>query len=136
MARACEEKLAARGLECRIERVNDAGAAHAGASLAVWALTSSGARLGADRAGAPRRSSEAIGRFVAQRLLADLASGASCDRHTADQLVLFAALAAGESAYRVPRTTEHLTTNLWLAERFGAKAELDGARVVVQGLAR
>jgi RNA 3'-terminal phosphate cyclase (ATP) len=63
-----------------------------------WAETSTRGILGADRAGAVRRSSEAIGRFVAEMLLADLATGATVDRHLADQLVLFAALADGTSA--------------------------------------
>ena len=84
----------------------------------------------------PRRSSEAIGRFVARHLLADLATGASVDRHAADQLVLFAALAEGTTHYVVPQVTEHLTTNLWLAERFGAKVERDGREVRIRGLGR
>jgi len=136
MAEACEARIAAAGLACAIERTQDSAALHAGASLAVWTETSEGCLLGADRAGAPRRSSEAIGRFVADALLADLAAGASADRHAADQLVPFAALAAGGSAWIAPRETEHLTTNLWLAERFGARTELRGGRVEVEGVAR
>jgi RNA 3'-terminal phosphate cyclase (ATP) len=134
MAATCEGRLAAAGLPCEIERVLDASARHAGASLAVWVQTSTGCRLGADRAGARRRSSEAIGRFVAQSLLADLATGATVDRHLADQLVLFATLAAGASLYVAPRVTEHLQTNLWLAREFGARAVRDGTRVRVEGL--
>jgi len=136
MARSCEERLAAAGLECAIERALDSAAAHAGASLAAWTETSEGCLLGADRAGAPRRSSEAIGRFVADALLEDLRSGASADRHAADQLVPFAALAAGASTWIAPRETEHLATNLWLAECFGAQAALRGRRVEVAGVAR
>jgi RNA 3'-terminal phosphate cyclase (ATP) len=136
MAQVCEEQLEARGLACRIERVYDTGAAHAGASLAVWAESSTGARLGADRAGAPRRRSETIGRTVARHLLADLASGASIDRHAADQIGLFAALAAGVTRYRVPRETEHLTTNLWLARRFGAEVEREDGEVRIEGVSR
>jgi RNA 3'-terminal phosphate cyclase (ATP) len=134
MARACETRLAAAGLGCRVERQDDERALHPGASLAVWAETSTGARLGADRAGARRRSSESIGRFVAGQLLEDLATGATTDRHAADQLVLFAALADGTSDYRVPRPTGHLETNLWLAERFGAHVLHEGNRVRVEGL--
>ena len=111
-------------------------ALHAGASLAVWTETSEGCLLGADRAGAPRRSSEAIGRFVADALLADLGAGASVDRHAADQLVPFAALAAGASTWVAPHATDHLTTNLWLAERFGARVALRNGRVEVEGVAR
>jgi RNA 3'-terminal phosphate cyclase (ATP) len=136
MAHACEERLLAHGFPCRIERVHDVQAVQAGASLAVWADTNTGARLGADRAGAPRRSSETIGHFVAEQLLADLQAGGSVDRHAADQLAPFAALAEGTTRYVAPRVTDHLTTNLWLAERFGAKVSRHGRDVRVQGLAR
>lgn len=134
MASACEEALAARGIACAIERAEDASASRPGAGLAVWAETSTGGRLGADRAGALRRSAEAIGRQVAQALAADLASGASVDRHLADQLVLFAALARGTTRYLVPAESEHLRTNLWLAERFGARTRRTGALVEIEGL--
>jgi len=135
MARACEERLAERGLACAIERIDDTRARGAGAGLAVWAETARGGRLGADRAGAPRRSSEAIGRHVARAFLEEVGSGASVDRHLADQLALFAALARGTTRYRVPADTEHLRTNLWLAERFGARTRREGALVEVDGLA-
>jgi RNA 3'-terminal phosphate cyclase (ATP) len=134
MARACEERLAAAGLACAIERVEDTRASGAGAGLAVWAETAGGCRLGADRAGAPRRSAEAIGRHVARALLEDLVSGAGVDRHGADQIVLFAALARGTTRFRPPAETEHLRTNLWLAERFGARVRRDGPCVEVEGL--
>jgi RNA 3'-terminal phosphate cyclase (ATP) len=134
MASACEERLARRGLPCRIERVEDDLALQAGASLTVWAQTSGGCRIGADRAGAPRRSSERIGHDVAQMLLVDLDSGASVDRHASDQLVPFAVLARGISRYVVPSPTEHLQTNLWLAECFGARVRLDGRHVEIEGL--
>jgi len=134
MALACEARLAVAGLSAGIERVEDTAASHPGASLAVWAATSTGCRLGADRAGAPRRSSEAIGRFVADRLLADLGSHATVDRHLADQLVFFAALARGGSRWRTPQLTAHLSTNLALAERFGVRARCANGVVDVEGL--
>jgi RNA 3'-terminal phosphate cyclase (ATP) len=134
MAAACERRLADQGVAAAIERREDESASRAGAGLAIWAETSTGCRLGADRAGALRRSAEAIGRQVAGALLADRASGASVDRHLADQLVLFAALAHGTTRYRVPAETEHLRTNLWLAERFGVPVRRRGAQVEIDGL--
>jgi RNA 3'-terminal phosphate cyclase (ATP) len=134
MAQACEVQLERAGIACAIERHDDRLALHPGASLAVWAETSTGARVGADRVGARRRSAESIGRLVAEHLLEDLAIGATTDRYAADQLVLFAALAAGTSEYVAPRPTEHLETNLWLAGRFGATARLDANRVRVDGI--
>ncbi len=134
MAAACEAVLASSGIGSSIERRYDETASHAGAALAIWATTSTGCRLGADRAGAPRRSSEAIGRSVAASLLADLATGATVDRHLADQLVLFAALAKGTSEWIVPQWTEHVESNLWLAERFGAATRRAGNRVEIVGV--
>lgn len=136
MAQVCEAQLAAAGLSCKIEPVLDTLALHAGASLAVWATTSTGCILGADRAGALRRSSETIGDFVAKTLLEDLATGATTDRHAADQLVLFAALASGTTRYVTPGFTDHLETSLWLAEQFGAKVSREKRRLEIEGLGR
>jgi RNA 3'-terminal phosphate cyclase (ATP) len=135
MATVCEDRLGTAGLSCSIERVDDTTAGHAGANLAIWAETTTGCRIGADRAGALGRSSEAIGRFVAETFLEDVRSGATTDRHLADQLVLFAALARGTSRYIVPRETEHLTSNLWLIAQFGARGGVDRRQVVIEGLA-
>jgi RNA 3'-terminal phosphate cyclase (ATP) len=134
MASVCEQQLTAADLSCSIERIDDTTAQHTGASLAIWAESTTGCRLGADRAGALGRSSEAIGTFVAKTFLQDLRSGATVDRHVADQLVLFAALAHGISRYIVPRETEHLATNLWLIGRFGVHGVVERKQVVIEGL--
>jgi RNA 3'-terminal phosphate cyclase (ATP) len=134
MAWTCEEHLGGSGISATIERVNDTEALHAGASLAVWGESSTGCIVGADRAGARGRSSEAIGRFVAEALLTDLARGATVDRHMADQLVLFAALVEGTSRYLIPSQTDHLASNLWLAAQFGARVDVQGQQVMIEGL--
>jgi RNA 3'-terminal phosphate cyclase (ATP) len=134
MAESCRSTLAAGGLAAQIECVEDASATQAGASLAVWAQTTTRARLGADRAGARGRSSESIGHDVARSLLEDLASGAATDRHLADQLVLFAALAAGRSRWTLPRVSDHVESNVWLVGHFGVQAHCDAHAVAVEGL--
>ena len=134
MAHTCEEHLGRSGLSATIKRVDDTEALHAGASLAAWGESSTGCLMGADRAGARGRSSEAIGRFVAEALRTDLARRATVDRHMADQLVLFAALAEGTSRYLAPSQTDHLASNLWLASQFGAQAEVQGRQVTIEGL--
>jgi RNA 3'-terminal phosphate cyclase (ATP) len=45
-------------------------------------------------------------------------SGAACDEHLSDQLVLPMAFATGESRWTTPAVTEHLRTVLWLVEQF------------------
>ena len=71
---------------------------------------------------------------MADQLLADLGSHATVDRHLADQLVFFAALARGGSRWRTPQLTTHLSTNLALAERFGVRARCANGVVDVEGL--
>jgi RNA 3'-terminal phosphate cyclase (ATP) len=135
IAAACEAELEQEGLGCEIERVLDNDARHAGANLSIWGETSTRCRFGADRAGKRGRTSEAIGKFVARTFLADLRTGATVDRHLADQLVLFAALAHGRSTYTVPEVTDHVRSNLWLVGQFGAIGSVTDAAVVVDGIA-
>ena len=135
MAEECLRLLAPEGHRCRVETVDDETAPQKGAALALWAETETGCIIGADRAGAPGRRSEAIARFVVSSLLEDLAAGATTDRHLADQLILFAALAEGTTEYRVPRMTEHLQSNLWLVDEvLGAKSEIRGSLLRIHGI--
>ena len=135
MVEKCNEVLAAKGHLAQIEIVHDTLALQRGAALAIYAKTSSGCIIGADRAGEPRRTSEDIGRYVARNLVDDLATGATVDRYLADQLIFYAALADGVSEYRIPRLTEHVETNLWLVESvLGAKTEVNNNLVRIQGI--
>jgi RNA 3'-terminal phosphate cyclase (ATP) len=135
MAARCAQILAQHGYRADFEHLYDATAVQAGAALAVFAETADGCLLGSDRAGAPRRTSEAIGEHVARTLLEDLDSGASVDRYLADQLVIYALLADGVTHYSVPAMTEHLETNLWLAETIlGVHAQVSEHSVRIQGV--
>ena len=135
MAEKCNEVLESHGYRADIELVHDTSALQRGAALALYAETSSGCIIGTDRAGAPRRTSEDIGRSVATSLLQDLSTGATVDRYLADQLIFYAALADGVSEYRIPRLTEHVETNLWLVETIlGAQTEVNQNLVKIQGI--
>ncbi len=134
MAEECQKVLAEKGYHARIEPLWDETALQAGASLALWAETDSGCLLGSDQAGKKRRSSEDIGRYVARNLLEDLKTGATVDRYLADQLIIYAALAAGTTEYIIPRLTEHVDANLWLVEKLGACTRLEGNNLHIEGL--
>ena len=135
MAKRCQAVLRRRGIEASFSILHDETAPQPGAALALFAEDAHGARMGADRAGAPRRSAEEIGETVARMLLADLDSGATVDRHLADQLILYAALAEGESRYLVPAVTDHVESNLWLVEEIlGASWEIEGDTLVIKGI--
>jgi RNA 3'-terminal phosphate cyclase (ATP) len=137
MADECRQVLAESGYDASIRTVYDNTALQAGAALAVVAQTDTGCIIGADGAGAPRRTSEYIGQSVAERLVEDIAAGATVDRFIADQLVFFAALSQGTSRYRIPRVTEHVETNLWLVETIlGVRTRISQDRTVeIEGVA-
>ena len=135
MVNKCNEVLKSNGYRAQIEVIYDTLAPQRGAALTIYAKTSSGSIIGADRAGEPRRTSEDIARYVARNLVEDLATGATVDRYLADQLIFYAALAGGVSEYRLPRLTEHVETNLWLVETMlGAKTEVNQNLVRIQGI--
>ena len=126
MADAARQALARKGIDATIDVVDDTSAAQPGAAFGIFADLAGGARLGADGAGAPRRPAERIGRRAAEELLDDLTGGATVNRHAADQLLIFTALAEGRSTYRAAAITGHVQSAAWLASLFlGAEVKLD-----------
>lgn len=136
MAEAAMERLVSAGYKAEIEIQYDTTAPQPGAALAVFAECRGGIRLGADRAGALGRPAEAIGRYVASQLLEELKSGATLDRFAADQIIPFAALAAGESRFSIPMTTDHIQSSAWMAALFlGADVRVDDHTLSIRGAA-
>ena len=135
MADAAREVLGRAGHKADIDVQYDRESLQPGAVLALFADLGEGVRLGADQAGALRRTAEFIRMHVAKQLLADMKTGATVDRFAADQIIPFAALAEGESQFRVTAVTDHLLTNLWLAEKFlGVRATLNDHTLSMTGV--
>jgi RNA 3'-terminal phosphate cyclase (ATP) len=143
MSRECERRLKEEGLHAEIELLYDEKESPAfekasiqpGAALAVWAETDAGGLIGADMAGARGRTAEFIGTQTASNLLVDLSSGAAVDRHLADQVIPFAALAKGVSTVRIPSVTEHVEARLWLGGKIlGAKWRIHENLVSIEGI--
>ena len=69
-------------------------------------------------------------------------TGTAVDKHLADQLLLYIALAKGKSIFTTSEITQHLITNVWVLEQFlPVKFEIDGklgtpGRVSVDGTER
>ena len=61
---------------------------------------------------------ETVAQEACQAFREWFASGAACEEHLADQLVLPAALTPGESRWTTSRVTEHLRTVLWVIPQF------------------
>ncbi|MEQ7127232.1 RNA 3'-terminal phosphate cyclase [Actinopolymorpha sp. B11F2] len=133
MAASAREVLCAAGHQARIDEYDDTTAVQPGAGIALFADLADGMRLGADGAGAVGRPAEMVGSATAHRLLEDLGSGATLDRYAEDQIVVFAAFAAGQTRARPALVTEHLRAALWLAELFGvASTHHDAGMLVIE----
>jgi RNA 3'-terminal phosphate cyclase (ATP) len=135
MANRAIKLIEKRKLSVDIELLLDSTAPQKGAALTLWADSWVPCYVGADQAGKPGRSSERIAEFVVRSLFADLDSGATVDRHIADQLILHAALAKGTTRYLIPEVTDHVQSNLWLVEKIlGATHRLTGNLLEIHGI--
>lgn len=135
MADACTKTLKESGYPSEITTIEDHTSNQPGAGLFISAKTDTGCIIGADMAGKIGRSAEYIGARVAQALLEDIRAGATVDRHTADQLILYAALAEGETEYVIPAMNDHIDANLWLVEHIlGARVRVEKGRISIGGI--
>lgn len=92
-------------------------------------------RAGFFSLGARGKPAEAVGKEAAEALLKFDSSSASVDAHLADQLLLYCALAGGESRFTAEQITPHLTSNVAVIKKFIPEAEIsvDGNDIVVIG---
>jgi RNA 3'-terminal phosphate cyclase (ATP) len=117
-AKAANRYLKNHGYEAKIQVINDrSNPLQKGSSLALWAETSTGALLGGDAIGELRKPSEVVGREAAENFFREIEAQATVDVHLADMLVPYVALADGNSIYLTRDVTDHLDTNIWLAQK-------------------
>ncbi len=74
--------------------------------------------IGADSLGARGKLAEVVGREAALAFAPELQSSACLDRHMADQILPYMALAPGSSCVTVSELTAHCRTNMWVIEKF------------------
>lgn len=146
-ANAARKRLGSSGAVSR-DRIRDIQAVcepparviGSGAGVTLVARTTTGCLLGATALGERGVSSETVGEAAADALVAQLETGACVDEHLADQLVIFMALAEGESRVLAPYPLSlHAQTAMAVAEQVtqgaakfrvlvaGAAAEQDAA---------
>jgi len=82
--------------------------------------------IGMDRLGEKGKRAEEVGEECASELKKVLNSGACLDGFMADQILPFIALAKGTSEVKVENFTEHVTSNIYVIEKFlDVKFEID-----------
>ncbi len=117
-AKAATDFLKEKGCTVNIQVINDrSNPLQKGSSLVLWTETESGAVLGADAIGELRKTSEAVGKEAAEKLWEEIVAKPTVDVHLADMLVPYIALAESKSVYLTRSVSEHLETNIWLAEQ-------------------
>jgi RNA 3'-terminal phosphate cyclase (ATP) len=92
------------------------GAIGQGGAIVLWARTEQ-AVLGAARVAERGVRAETLGADAGAEIDADLAAGEALDRHAADQLLVYLALAGGGS-FTTRALTSHARTAMWLIEQF------------------
>jgi RNA 3'-phosphate cyclase len=74
--------------------------------------------IGTDNLGKMGKRAEDVGKEAAQELLKEQKSQAALDKHLADQILPYLALASGKSQVTVSEITDHCKTNIWVIEQF------------------
>jgi len=94
-----------------------------------------GALTGFSALGKRGKRAEKVGEEAAAEFFEYFRSGASLDRHMADQIVLYLALAEGKSTFTTSRISEHLRTNLHVIGKFmDVRSEIEPPhRVTIAG---
>jgi RNA 3'-phosphate cyclase len=100
-----------------------AGGQDPGSLVFIWGPQAGFTALGARGKPAEQVADEALEAYLAFRN-----SGATVDRHLADQILIYLALAQGPSRFTTEAITSHLLTNVWVIEQFlGPTFEIKGA---------
>ncbi len=93
-----------------------------GSLVFIWGPLAGFSSLGARGKPAEQVADEAVDAYLAFR-----ASKAAMDRHLADQMLIYLALARGTSRFTTEAITSHLLTNVWVIEQFlGPRFEVRG----------
>ena len=74
--------------------------------------------IGADNLGKLGKRAEDVGKEAALEMLKEERSNACLDKHLADQILPYLALAPGKSTVTVSEITKHCQTNIQIIERF------------------
>ena len=83
--------------------------------------------IGTDNLGKLGKRAEDVGKEAALELLKEQKTGACLDKHSADQILPYLALASGKSQVTVSEITNHYKTNIWVIEKFlEGKFEIKG----------
>jgi RNA 3'-terminal phosphate cyclase (ATP) len=123
-----------------VEVVDDRSQLSPGSGIVLSSEDQNGNILGSDALGERGRSAEDVGATAGRILVEEVDSTAILDRHMGDIIVPYLILPNGSSDVSISRVTQHIITNVkvaeWLTgERFDLDGELDQpGKLRVKGL--
>ncbi len=88
-----------------------------GGALVLW-TEHENTVLGASALAEKGTPAEDVGQAAAEELVSDLKAHASLDIHASDQVLIYGAIAKGESRFSAREVTGHSLTTMWLLEAF------------------
>lgn len=88
-----------------------------GSGITLAALFTNGSILGADNLGERGKPAEKVGEECAEKLLDELGSNSSFDKHMGDIFIPYMAVAEGRSEISVSEITKHTLTNIQVTEK-------------------
>lgn len=116
-AKTASDYFREKGFNTNILTVNDtSNPLQKGSSLVLWVETDTDVIFGADAIGELKKTSEKVGEEASEKLWEEITAKPTVDVHLADLLIPYVALARGRSSYLTRMVSEHLETNVWLAE--------------------
>ncbi|UCE17414.1 MAG: RNA 3'-phosphate cyclase [Gemmatimonadota bacterium] len=121
-----DQLLREAGYDAQI-RMFETPASCPGTIFFLWAEFEN-SRAGFSTLGRRGRPAEEVAGSTVRQFLEFMDSGAAVDEHLADQLVIYMALAQGQSSIVTSRITQHLLTCIWVVEQFlPVKFEVEGS---------
>nr|MDO8133198.1 RNA 3'-terminal phosphate cyclase [Candidatus Njordarchaeum guaymaensis] len=121
-AEAAQDRLAKAGFkDVGIEiwyKENEIGHLGPGSGIALRALTTKNAFIGADALGEKGKPAERVGSEAADKLLVYLRKKCVVDGNLSDMLIPYMAIADGVSVISAPELTLHARTNIAVTEKF------------------
>jgi len=109
-------RLSAEGIEAEIEET-EVKAKGKGSFLFLLAEYEN-CVCGFSSLGAKGRTSEQVADQTVDQIMKHQKTHSALDPNLADQLIIYASIAEGETSFTTSRITKHLTTNLWVISQF------------------
>jgi len=128
-ARSARKVLELEGYKAEVE-VEVSKGISTGSGITLWCGYKGGSSLGEKG-----KRAEKVGEECAREILSEIKSDSAFDRHLADQIMPFAAVAKGETVYTTSEITLHQKSNAYVINSFlGDVVEFEGNTVKIKGV--